>query len=65
MKKCVKETLQEIAKSIERENVSYGEILFLQNHQKKIKEIGDVKLAEWAGISEEEWNDKTKSASRI
>ena len=47
------DTLLDIKTSIEKENVSYGEISYLQNHQEEILELGDVVLAEWAGIPEE------------
>ena len=48
--------LEELSKSIENEEgISYDDIVFLQSHKKEIKELGDVRLAQWAGIPEEEW----------
>ena len=55
--KGTKIALKEIKKSIEREEVSWGEIAFLQNHKQEVLEFGDMGLAEWAGITEEEWNE--------
>lgn len=40
------------------EDISYDEILFLQCHQQEVLEYGDIRLAEWSGITEEEWNNK-------
>jgi len=48
--KEVGKRLAEIKKSIENENISYGEIAELQSLKKYIKD--DVVLAEWAGIPE-------------
>lgn len=47
----IKETLEEIKKSIENENISYGEIAQLQALKEYIK--NDVVLMEWAGIPED------------
>ena len=44
--------LKEIKKSIENENISYGEIAELQTLIEYID--GDVVLLEWAGVSEGE-----------
>jgi hypothetical protein len=44
--------LEEIKKSIESENISYGEIIELQTLEKYID--GDVVLLEWAGVPEGE-----------
>lgn len=43
-------------KSIENENVSYGEIAQLQGYKKQIIKNQDIDLAEWAGIDEDEFN---------
>lgn len=50
------ETLKSIKKAIENEGVSYGEILYLQEHQDEVLKSGDIELAQWAGISERRWN---------
>ena len=49
-------TLKSIKKSIKNNNISYGEIAWLQNHQKEVKKSGDIELAQWADIPESEWN---------
>ena len=48
-------TFKNIRKAIDDESVSYDEILFLSEHQEKVKEYGDIVLAEWAGVPEQEW----------
>ena len=55
----IKKELKRIKKEIEKEQISYAEIFFLQEHQKEIIEMGDVRLAEWAGIPEEEFFART------
>ena len=40
------------------EPISYGEIHFLECHQQEVLEYGDIRLAEWSGITEEEWNNQ-------
>lgn len=50
-------TLMSIKESIQKQNISYGEIAYLQDHKAEIKAIDDIELAQWAGISEEEWNE--------
>lgn len=50
-------TLMYIKQSIHDENISYSEIAFLQEHKAEIKGLNDIELAQWAGISEEEWNE--------
>lgn len=47
--------MDSIRESIENENISWGEIVWLQSHQEEVKVFGDELLAQWAGISEEEW----------
>ena len=37
--------------------ISYGELHFLQFHKQEVLDYGDIRLAEWAGITEEEWNN--------
>jgi hypothetical protein len=46
--------IKRIRKLIENENVSYDDILFLQQHQTEIKEWfgDDILLLEWANIPE-------------
>ena len=48
--------LNSIRKSIQKENVSYGEIAWLQDHQNEVIKSGDVELAQWAGIEEDDFN---------
>lgn len=43
--------LKEIKRAIEKENISYGEIIELQNLKEYIKD--DVVLMEWAGMPEQ------------
>lgn len=47
--------LERIRQAIEDENVSYSDIVELQNHTEEIKQLGDPILAEWAGIPEDEF----------
>lgn len=47
--------LKKIKQAIEDENISYGEIFWLQEHQDIVKEYGDIVLAEWANIPEDEF----------
>lgn len=57
MNKDIKAELNRLAKAIQNEeDLSYGEIAFLQDHQKEIYELGDIVLAEWAGIPEDVWS---------
>lgn len=37
-------------------SISYNDILFLQNHKPEIKALDDIKLAQCAGIDEQEFN---------
>lgn len=53
----VYETLMSIKKSILNGIISYSEIAYLQAHKKEIITMDDIELAQWAGISEEEWNE--------
>ena len=50
--------LMAIKKSIQKGNVSYGEIAYLQDHKAEIKAIEDIELAQWAGMSEQEYNEQ-------
>ena len=50
--KSIKKQLYSIRKAIENENVSYGEIAFLQAHVKYISK-DDILLLEWAGVEEQ------------
>ena len=55
----IKQELKRLSKVIEKEqNISYSEIFFLQEHKAEIMQMGDVRLAEWSGITEEEWNNQ-------
>ena len=49
--------LEEIRAAIEAENISYGEIAEPQSLAEHIQS-GDVLLAEWAGIPEEDFRDR-------
>ena len=55
MNKEVLEQLNSIREEIEKEQVSYGEIAYLQDHKQEILELGDIVLCQWAGISEDEY----------
>ena len=55
MKREIRKELLRIKKEIEKEQVSYGEINYLQCFKKEIMELGDIVLAQWAGITEAEW----------
>ena len=57
MEKELQEELIRIGKAIEEGNCSYGELAFLQDHKQEVLEIGDVRLCEQAGITEEEFNN--------
>lgn len=55
LERAFKQEIAEIKKNIQKENVSWGEIAYLQAHRDEILELGDIELAQWAGITEEEW----------
>jgi transcriptional regulator with XRE-family HTH domain len=57
MEKELQEELIRIGKAIEEGNCSYGELAFLQDHKQEVLEIGDIRLCEQAGITEEEYNN--------
>ena len=40
----------------DEKDVSYSELAFLEAHKLEVLELGDIRLAERAGISEAEWN---------
>lgn len=48
--------LVEIKQSILDENVSSEELVYLQNHLDEVYDSDDILLAQWAGISEKDWN---------
>lgn len=48
--------LAEIKQSILDENISYEELVYLQNHLDEVYDSDDILLAQWAGISEKDWN---------
>lgn len=56
-KEQIIETLKSIREAIDDEGVSYGEIYYLQTHQQDVMDYGDIMLAQWAGISEVQWNN--------
>ena len=56
MEQELQEELIRIGKAIEEGNCSYGELAFLQDHKQEVLEIGDIRLCEQAGITEEEYN---------
>ena len=57
MEKELQEELIRIGKAIEEGNCSYSELAFLQDHKQEVLEMGDVRLCEQAGITEEEFNN--------
>jgi hypothetical protein len=57
MEKELQEELIRIGKAIEEGNCSYTELAFLQDHKQEVLEIGDIRLCEQAGITEEEYNN--------
>ena len=58
MKREIRNELFRIKKEIEKEQVSYGEIFFLQSHKQEVLDLDDILLAQWADISEQEFNNK-------
>lgn len=52
----IRRKLNRIKREILAERVSYGELAFIQDHRQEILEIGDILLAQWAGIDENEFN---------
>jgi hypothetical protein len=58
MSQEIKDRLKYLRGKIDNESISYGEIAELQGYHKEIYELGDVVLAEWAGISEDEWHNQ-------
>ncbi len=52
--------LEQIRKSLRKENISYGEIAELGNHKKHLIKSGDTELAEAAGIPEHVFNRRQK-----
>ena len=55
-KEQVLEQLNNIREEIEKESISYGEIAYLQDHKQEVLDTGDIRLCEWAEISEDEYN---------
>lgn len=49
--------LQEIKKSIQGECISQGEIAYLESHKQEVLDTCDIELCQWAGITEEEYNN--------
>lgn len=56
MDKETKDIIKGIKQSIKDENVSYEELIWLSNHKDVVKNTNGIELAQWAGISEKEWN---------
>ena len=54
-KEQILEQLNSIREEIEKEQVSYGELAYLEDHKQEILDMEDIVLAQWAGISEDEW----------
>ncbi len=52
------ERLKEIRRAIEDESASYDDIAYLNAHQEDVIESGDIVLAQWAGIPEDEWQGR-------
>lgn len=52
--------LKLIREDLKQGRISYGDLAFLENHQAEIKEYfpDDMVLWAWAGIPEEEWNER-------
>lgn len=55
--------LVEIKQSILDEDVSYEELVYLQNHLDEVYDSNDILLAQWAGISEKDWNQHNNKRS--
>ena len=47
----IEKNIEEIRKSIELENISYEEIVYLQNHVEYIDK-SDITLLQWASVEE-------------
>ena len=51
-----KTRLEQIRDALWQErDISYDDIIFLQNHLEEVKALGDVRVAEWEGLDESEW----------
>ena len=51
------ERLTQIRKSIQAEEVDTDEIIWLQDHKHEVLATNDPMLCQWAGITEEEYNN--------
>ena len=51
------ERLTQICKSILAEEVDTDDIIWLQDHKQEVLETNDTILCQWAGITEEEYNN--------
>ena len=60
----VSQRLNELRQAIDNENISYGELAELQNYKPEILEMGDARLAEAAGIPEEEFMNYTPGSEK-
>lgn len=58
MNKEIRKELTRIKHEIEKQRIDYSEIHFLQSNKQAVLEYGDIVLAQWADISEEEWNNQ-------
>ena len=57
MNRDLRKELTRIKNDIYNEvELSYSELAFLQSNKEAVMEYGDIRLAETAGITEEEWN---------
>lgn len=50
---------KEILGDIHKEKVYWSELVWLNENRDIVMEYGDIELAQWAGISEEEWHDNS------
>lgn len=54
----IREVLDDYARVVEEEeSMSYSDIAWLTSHKQDVLEYGNVRLCEWAGITEEEYNN--------
>ena len=58
MNREIRKELTRIKHEIEKERIDYSEIAFLEGHKQEVLEYGDIVLAQWANITEEEWNNQ-------
>ena len=51
------ERIAQIHKSIQAEEVDTDEIIWFQDHKQEVLATNDPMLCQWAGITEEEYNN--------